>query len=156
MLMQPKFLFSLLVAGSIGTVAMAQKAAAPKPSAADTSITIKAEVPPQFRGGQTTLQRFIYNRMQYPERAKREKIQGDVVIGFVVDEKGECSNFKVLKGIGGGCDEEALRVLREMPRWIPAKDRGKTIAVDMQMPVSFRLNQSLQLEDNKRAKNKYR
>ena len=127
-------------------------------TAADSSASfvIKAEVPPIFRGGQATLQRFINNRMVYPEKARREKIQGDVLLAFHINEKGECSNFRVLKGIGGGCDEEALRVAKEMPRWIPAKTRGKSVAVDMQMPISFRINSSLQLEDNSRTKNKWR
>ena len=134
-------------------------AAQNKPSAEPDStagFVIKAEVPPVFRGGQATLQRFINNRMVYPEKARRENIQGDVLIAFRIDERGECSNFRVLKGIGGGCDEEALRVAKEMPRWIPAKTRGKSVPVDMQMPISFRINKSLQLEDNSRTKNKFR
>ncbi|HEY9113120.1 MAG TPA: energy transducer TonB, partial [Bacteroidales bacterium] len=75
----------------------------------------------------------------YPALAKESGIQGRVFINFVVEIDGRITDVKVLRGIGGGCDEEAVRVVQSMPKWKPGKQRGKPVRVSYNLPVKFTL-----------------
>lgn len=75
--------------------------------------------------------------MVYPEQAKNQKIQGTVIVQFIIDETGMVINPSVEKGIGGGCDEEALRLVKEMPQWTPGLQDGKPVKVSMKLPFQF-------------------
>ncbi len=94
---------------------------------------------PEFEGGQTEMMRFLYKNIHYPNIARDNGIQGRVVMRFVVDELGKISDIVVLKDIGGGCAEEATRILKTMPRWKPGRQGGKFVKVRMTLPVLFRL-----------------
>ncbi len=94
---------------------------------------------PEFPGGTSELLRFLATHIQYPQIARETGIQGTVHLQFVVEKDGTASNIKVLRGIGGGCDEEALRVLRSMPVWKAGKQRGIPVRVLFSLPVHFRL-----------------
>jgi TonB family protein len=108
------------------------------PAGAD-SVYTTADVMPEFQGGQVKMLKFISKNLQYPEIAKRAGIQGKVLITFVVDKTGKIKNAKVLEGIGTGCDEEALRVINKMPKWIPGKLNGKKVDVQITLPIMFKL-----------------
>jgi len=95
---------------------------------------------PSFPGGETELNKFLKTNLVYPQTATENGIQGTVYVSFVVDSKGNVTDAKVLRGIGGGCDEEALRVIRLMPQWHPGKQNGKTVRVLFNMPVYFKLS----------------
>jgi len=82
---------------------------------------------------------YINDNLHYPDSAKKYNIEGRVVISFVVNEDGSISNCKVVKGIGGGCDEEALRVVKNMPHWKPGRQDGKPVKVSYALPVVFKL-----------------
>jgi len=82
---------------------------------------------------------YISRNMYYPDSAIKHHIQGRVLVQFVVNEDGSISDAKVLKGIGYGCDEEALRVLKMMPPWKPGKQNGKPVKVYFTQPISFKL-----------------
>lgn len=82
---------------------------------------------------------FLQKNLRYPELAKENNIQGRVTVRFVVDENGAVSDVNVVKGIGGGCDEEAKRVVMKMPKWKPGKQNGKAVKVYYTLPISFRL-----------------
>ena len=97
---------------------------------------IVVEQMPAFRG---SLNQFLSREIRYPDIAKENGIQGTVVIQFLVNEKGQISNPHILKDIGGGCGEEALRVVRSMPEWLPGKQRGVPVKVQMNLPVKFHL-----------------
>ena len=71
---------------------------------------------------------------------KEKRIQRTVYVGFVVEKDGTLSDIKVLRGIGGGCDEEAIRMVEMMPKWKPGKQRGKEVRVPFTMPVRFKLD----------------
>lgn len=73
------------------------------------------QVPPEFIGGDTAMLKYLTENLRYPEEARLKRISGDCVVRFVVTYEGKISNAKIIKGIGGGCDEEALRVIKEMP-----------------------------------------
>ena len=103
-------------------------------------ILIFVEAPPQFPGGDDAMLKFIQQNLKYPPRARRMGIEGRVFIKAVIEKDGAISNAAVMKGIGAGCDEEALQIIRSFPRWIPGKQRGKPVRVRMTFPIKFRLD----------------
>lgn len=105
----------------------------------DSIFTVVQEMP-VFPGGTEALMQFIASNIQYPEKALKEGIQGRVFVNFIVEADGRVSETKVLRGIGGGCDEEALRVVGMMPAWTPGKQHGKAVRVSFNLPVKFVLN----------------
>ena len=109
-----------------------------KDEAPDSSVVV--ENMPAFPGGDTARIKYLKENLRYPEVAIREGIQGRVFVTFVVEEDGTLSDVKVLRGIGGGCDEEAVRVIESMPKWKPGKQRGKAVRVQFNMPILFKLN----------------
>ena len=94
---------------------------------------------PQFPGGEQKLMEYISENIKYPQNARETGIQGRVFVGFIVEPDGSVSNVKLLRGIGGGCDEEAIRVIKSLPKWEPGKQRGKAVRVAYQLPVFFRI-----------------
>ena len=94
---------------------------------------------PSFPGGEGKLMEYVAKNIKYPQIARETGIQGRVFVGFVVEPDGSISNVKLLRGIGGGCDEEAMRVIKSLPKWKPGKQRGKPMRVSYQIPVLFKL-----------------
>ena len=94
---------------------------------------------PAFPGGEQKLMEYVAKNIKYPQIARETGIQGRVFVGFVVEPDGSISNVKLLRGIGGGCDEEAMRVIKSLPKWKPGKQRGKPVRVSYQIPVFFKL-----------------
>jgi len=94
---------------------------------------------PTYPGGEGKLMEYVAKNIKYPQIARETGIQGRVFVGFVVEPDGSVSNVKVLRGIGGGCDEEAMRVVKSMPKWKPGKQRGKAVRVSYMLPVNFKL-----------------
>ena len=95
---------------------------------------------PGFPGGEDARIKFLAKNMKYPEKAIKEGIQGRVFVSFVIEKNGETSNIKLLRGIGGGCDEEAMRVVSIMPPWEPGLHEGKPVRVQFNMPFLFNLD----------------
>lgn len=94
---------------------------------------------PEYEGGMEALYKYLAENIQYPEQAKADGIQGRVLIRFVVMNDGSIVNVEVAKGIGGGCDEEAVRVVKSMSKWKPAIYEGKTVNVNYALPITFKL-----------------
>jgi len=92
---------------------------------------------PQFPGGEEALIEYLVNNIRYPKEAKESNIQGTVYLSFVIEIDGTVTNVKVLRGIGGGCDEEAVRVIEGMPKWTPGYQRGKPVRVQYNLPIKF-------------------
>jgi protein TonB len=101
-------------------------------------FTIVEEMP-SFPGGDAERNKFLNTNIVYPQQATENGIQGTVYVSFVVDSKGNVTDVKVLRGIGGGCDEEAVRVVKMMPQWHPGKQNGKQVRVLFNMPIYFKL-----------------
>lgn len=101
-------------------------------------FTIVEEMP-SFPGGEAERNKFLATNIVYPQQATENGIQGTVYVSFVVDSKGNVTDVKVLRGIGGGCDEEAVRVVKMMPQWHPGKQNGKNVRVLFNMPIYFKL-----------------
>jgi protein TonB len=104
----------------------------------DEVFTVVEQMP-EFPGGEAAMNAFLDKNLQYPSMAKEQGIQGKVWIGFIVDKFGNVSNVEVLRGIGGGCDEEAARVVSIMPRWVPGKQSGRPVIVKFRFPINFTL-----------------
>ena len=98
------------------------------------------ETMPMFRGGERKLMEFIGNNVVYPKEAIEAGIEGKVFVEFCIERDGTVSDAKVLRGIGYGCDEEALRVIGLMPKWYPGKVRGKSVRVRYTLPINFMLS----------------
>ena len=98
------------------------------------------EVMPEFSGGINALMKYLSDNIKYPEEAKKEGIQGRVFVNFVVEKSGKVNNVNVIRGIGGGCDEEAIRVISSMPDWKPGLENGKAVRVDYNIPIKFALD----------------
>ena len=101
-------------------------------------FTIVDEMP-VFPGGDEKLYEFLYKNIKYPPAAREYGVHGKVAISFIVDRTGKISNVKIAKGIGSGCDEEALRVISMMPGWVPGKQNGRPVSVMYYLPVDFTL-----------------
>lgn len=95
---------------------------------------------PTFPGGEKEMLKYISKNTKYPQLAKENNIQGTVYVQFIVEQDGSITNSKILRGIGGGCDKEALRVVNSMPNWIPATQRGKNVRVEFRLPIKFVLD----------------
>jgi TonB family protein len=94
---------------------------------------------PEYVGGNNAMNAFIASNINYPQKAKETGIQGTVYVSFHVDENGNVVNAKVIKGIGKECDEEALRVIKMMPKWKPGNQSGKSVKVAFTLPIKFAL-----------------
>ena len=105
----------------------------------EAEIFAVVEEMPAFPGGDAKLLEFLYSEIKYPSMALENRIQGLVVVQFVIDEQGKITNPTITRGIGGGCDEEALRVVQSMPKWKPGKQRGRPVKVRYNLPVRFQL-----------------
>ena len=101
-------------------------------------FTIVEEMP-SYPGGDAKMYEYLGKNIKYPQIARESSIQGRVFVNFVVEPDGSVTNVKVLRGIGGGCDEEAMRVVKSMPHWKPGKQRGKAVRVSYTLPVVFKL-----------------
>ena len=105
----------------------------------DDSIYNNVEVMPEFPGGMEAMMKYLSENIKYPEQAKEKNTQGRVLVTFIVEKNGSISDVKVVKGIGNGCDEEAVRVISAMPKWKPGMQNGKKVRVNFAIPISFKL-----------------
>lgn len=103
----------------------------------DTAVATTIDVYPRFPGGDEARLFYLRRHVQYPKEAVENKIAGVVIVVFVIEPSGDVTNVKLLQGIGGGCDEEAVRVTREMPKWNPGKRSGRPVRVLVKMPIVF-------------------
>lgn len=93
-----------------------------------------------YQGGHEAMLKFLNENINYPENAKESSVEGTVYVGFIIDENGKLGDIKVLRGIGNGCDEEAIRIVKLMPVWKPGRQAGKAVKVQYTLPVRFKLN----------------
>ena len=93
---------------------------------------------PEFPGGMEALVKYMAENMKYPEDAKKQLVEGRVLVQFIVETDGSVSNTEVLMRVFPSLDAEAVRVISGMPKWIPGKQNGKVVRVKYTIPVSFR------------------
>ncbi len=103
------------------------------------AVFMNVQEMPSFPGGDAARKKYLARNLRYPSQAAEDGIQGTVYVSFVVKTNGSLSDIKIIKGIGGGCDQEALRVVKKMPAWNPGYQNGRKVAVLFNMPVYFKL-----------------
>jgi protein TonB len=109
------------------------------PAPAVEEVYVAVEQMPEYPGGVAALQKFFQKEIKYPEIARKAGVEGKVFVQFVVGNDGAIRDIEVVRGIGGGCDEEAIRVIKAMPKWIPGKQNGRPVSVRFALPVVFKL-----------------
>jgi protein TonB len=125
--------------GEKTTTVTAPSNPAPEPQLEEVKIETWAEQMPIFPGGPSEFIKYLQRHIEYPDRAKSEDVQGTVRVSFVVNQDGSISEVKIVKGVGYGLDEEALRVFKKMPKWNPGVKKGMIVPVRMVYPVVFQL-----------------
>lgn len=148
--MRMKTMLAMLICTISYTSVYSQQPPPPPPS--DEEIFQVVEEMPRFPGckdepkkkrndcANKKLLEFIYKNIKYPAEARRDSIEGTVVVQFVIQKNGSISQAKIVKKVGGGCDEEVLRVVSLMPIWEPGRQRGRAVRVRYTLPVKFRLD----------------
>lgn len=94
---------------------------------------------PKFGTSDESIQQYLASNIIYPKQAASNGVEGTVVVSFTVDAKGQVSNPIIVKPIGSGCDDEAIRVISKMPKWLPGSQNGKQVSVKLTIPIKFRL-----------------
>jgi TonB family protein len=107
----------------------------------DGEVFTVVEQHPEFPGGMKELSTYLGQNLKYPEAAEKANAQGRVFISFIVTKTGEITDVNLLKGIGFGADEEAMRVVRQMPRWKPGRQNGLVVNVKYNLPINFQLEE---------------
>jgi TonB family protein len=105
----------------------------------ENQVFTSVELVPEYPGGLDKLGAYLGKTIHYPAVAREKGIQGRVIITFVVEKDGSLSDVKVTRGIGGGCDEEAVRVMKNSPKWKPGIQNGRFVRVQYSIPISFTL-----------------
>lgn len=113
--------------------------AAPIVEKADQIFDV-VETQPLPPGGMSGWNEYLSKNLKYPTQARRMGVEGTVIVVFVVNTDGSIQDVEVLRGIGGGCDEEALRVVAGAPKWEPGKQRGRPVRTRMRLPIRFKLS----------------
>lgn len=128
------------VAAPVGTggITLVEPTPTVEPKAEET-VTF-AEQSPEYRGGQAKMAEFLQKNLKYPSAASAAGIQGRVFVQFTVGSDGHITDVKPIKGIGFGCDEEAVRVVKMMPEWVPGRQSGRAVKVKYTLPIVFQLN----------------
>ncbi|MDD2562767.1 MAG: TonB family protein [Salinivirgaceae bacterium] len=103
----------------------------------EPEVFLVVEQQPEFPGGMASLMKYLQSNIKYPQIAKENGVSGKVFVNFVVDNKGNITKIKVLRGVDPSLDSEAVRVVENMPRWTPGKQRGKAVYVSYNLPISF-------------------
>ena len=102
-------------------------------------VFVVVEIMPTYSGGTEAMYGYLKANLKYPEEELKTKTEGLVVVNFIVEKDGSLSNIKIVKGASANFDEEALRVVREMPVWIPGTQRDKPVRVSINLPIRFSL-----------------
>jgi periplasmic protein TonB len=111
----------------------------PKIEEESEEIFIVVEENAEPKGGYPAFYKFVSENIKYPAQARRMNIEGKVYVEFIVGKDGKITEAKAVKGIGGGCDEEAVRIVMAAPPWNPGKQRGKPVRQRMVLPITFKL-----------------
>lgn len=135
-----KFIWLCLCACAL----LSTKSIAQTNPAADTTLRdvfTFVEQMPEFPGGQNAMLTYLRTNIEYPDSARVKQIEGRVYLRFVVDKDGNVVNPEVARSVDPLLDEEAIRVVRQMPKWTPGKQNGKAVNVYFTLPISFSLQQ---------------
>lgn len=103
----------------------------------ENTIYTRVDKMPEYPGGQVALVKYLSKNIKYPAIYKKNKVNGRVLVSFVIDKNGKVTSAQIVKGLNEECDAEALRVISKMPDWIPGEKNGVKVAVQFGLPVNF-------------------
>lgn len=131
----------LLILALLFTYVMvnAQSNTGTKEKTSNEKIYDVVEMPPSFPGGQAALLAWIASHVNYPQKAMESRIEGRIIVGFVIECDGSVSQAKIIRSVDPLLDDEAIRVVMGMPKWTPGRQNGKNVRVKYNVPVNFRL-----------------
>ena len=131
----------LLILALLFTYVMvnAQSNTGSKEKTSNEKIYDVVEIPPSFPGGQAALLAWIASHVNYPQKAMESRIEGRIIVGFVIECDGSVSQAKIIRSVDPLLDDEAIRVVMGMPKWTPGRQNGKNVRVKYNVPVNFRL-----------------
>jgi protein TonB len=149
------FLFLILLLVPVAIFSQNKKNQAPPPPPPKQAVSQQnakeiftvVEQMPSFPGGEKALDQFIREHMIYPTEAAQHGTQGKVYVTFVVEADGTLSEIALLRGIGSGCDEEAVRIVKAMPKWNPGMQRGVAVRVQFNQLIKFEINKENQFNE---------
>lgn len=124
-----------------------EKADQPVVSGEEEQVYVVVEQMPEFQGGVKGMQEYLVSNIKYPDKAKQEGIQGRVFVSFVIRADGSVSGATILRGVDPLLDEEALRVVSQMPKWKPGTQKGKAVNVQFNLPIVFKLDEEKKVEE---------
>jgi TonB family protein len=127
-----------IVSDSLGNTYLIKKEVIqPKKLQSEEQIFFMVEEMPEYPGGEMALRQYIANNVDYPDDAQKGGIQGKVYVSFVVSKDGSVADAKIARGVNPSLDEEALRVVNSLPKWIPGKQKGEYVNVSYTVPINF-------------------
>ncbi|MBQ21754.1 MAG: hypothetical protein CMD31_13450 [Flavobacteriales bacterium] len=144
-MLQKPIIFLIMLLTFVGSISFAQEIEKEEPftieeEKIDTDVFVIVEQMPEFPGGQDSLYKFLGANIVYPNKAKKDGVEGKVYINFTIEKDGSINEVKVLRGVHPLLDEEAVRVVESFPKWKPGKQKGKTVRVSYNLPLNFVLN----------------
>lgn len=101
--------------------------------------TLTSEAMPQYPGGREALHNYISSKIKYPTKCKKDRIEGKVIVRFLIEDNGSVKDVFIQKSVHPDLDKEAIRVVKSMPRWIPGKKNGSPVRAYYSVPVDFKL-----------------
>jgi TonB family protein len=134
-----KYLFFLFLLGATNLLAQSSVSPDTLSNVDNGEIFPVVEVMPEYPGGNEAMVRFIGGNIQYPASARRFGEEGTVFVGFIITKQGDIRDVKTVKGVSPAVNEEAERVIRSMPRWIPGMQKGENVNVRFVLPIKFNL-----------------
>ena len=105
----------------------------------EEEVFVVVEEQAEFPGGLDSMYAYIVKNLKYPEAAKEKGIEGRVFVSFIIEKDGSISNILIKRAIGGGCEEAAVEMIKNMPKWKPGKQRGKPVRFQYVLPIKFEL-----------------
>ena len=133
----PVWLKAFMLLSVCSLITISSEAQARKGKGRGNEIFTVVEHSASFPGGEKAFDNYLLKALRYPQTARDLKVQGKVFLTFVLEKNGSLSDVKVVKGIGNGCDEEAVRVIKASPKWIPARQRGHIVRQQYNVPIRF-------------------
>jgi len=122
------------------------------PPVVEDKVFQVVEQMPEFPGGETAMMRFIQSRLVYPDSAREYNIQGRVVLGFIIEQDGTVTDVSVKRSVNYLLDNEAVRVVKQFPKFKPGRQQGKDVKVAFVLPIMFKLAPAEPAKDNKPIK----
>ena len=120
------------------TTLLAQKTVVSQKAQQEDPFTVVEQMP-EFPGGMEGMMTFMKDNMKYPEDAEKQKVEGRVLVQFIVEKDGSLSNVKVLRSVFPSLDAEAVRVVKAMPKWKAVRQKGEPVRVKYTIPIMFKL-----------------